>query len=579
MRKLSSFYLKLFLFSIVLGSWQLSFSQIIESKSISCPGANDGQLNVHMGLLLHTPPLSYAWTYNGAPLTADSIIKGASPGNYVVVITDSDPVLPQVISFNYVLNDPAPIANAFATSPNTTWPANNGSITITTTGGSGWFTYEITDSLARTTVTQTNNVLSGIPSGAYYIKTSDVHGCFRNDKVNVAETAAYPACHTLDTTACYFDTAPSSVTPTILATSIYPIDVYYDGVLFKTLYGYRVGSNIMHSGVATNQAMIYSTPTPAATLVDKIYVVATGPNIGKDSARVITSVSNNFEPGFHTLTLVTANNKGYRYSWDVDSVTAPININYAQINNVCFNGNIGSITATAEGSYEGFTFRITGPTGFTTVNAASASALRAGVYTLTATDWTTSCTRSQAITITQPDEPLRIVFEPAISARCPYSSDGAINIHRVDGAATGAISYLWSNGATTQDNEQIRPDTYSVVVTDANNCTVTDSSTVESASTKSCLYNIVTPNGDGYNDYLDLTEVCYGIQMEAKVFNEAGKLLASLDEVNTKWDPNTDSSTPPTGTTSTYTVFIKLSDNGVPVGEIAESFSVVYSKK
>ena len=65
--------------------------------------------------------------------------------------------------------------------------------------------------------------------------------------------------------------------------------------------------------------------------------------------------------------------------------------------------------------------------------------------------------------------------------------------------------------------------------------------------------------------------------MEAKIFNEAGNLVATLDETAPKWDPS-DQKAAPTGPTSTYTAFVKLMRDGETIAEFGESFSVIFSK-
>ena len=44
---------------------------------------------------------------------------------------------------------------------------------------------------------------------------------------------------------------------------------------------------------------------------------------------------------------------------------------------------------------------------------------------------------------------------------------------------TGTITYLWSNGATTQSSSNIIPGTYSVTATDATGCTGTATTVVD----------------------------------------------------------------------------------------------------
>jgi len=250
-----------------------------------------------------------------------------------------------------------------------------------------------------------------------------------------------------------------------------------------------------------------------------------------------------------------------------------VSIAWTQTNNLCYGNNKGSINSIVQGSYNGFTNIISGPNGFSSNNC-SVSNLYAGEYLFKATDMT-GCFLQQSIIITQPNDSIRAVFNNPKNTRCPYSTDGEITIHRVDNAFN-PVTYLWSNGSSTQNISSLNPGTYSVTITDANNCLSKDSITIKS-DRKTCIFNIVTPNGDGYNDYLDLSDLCVGLNMHAEVFNEAGKKIATLNENNPRWD-GSDPSNPPTGTSSTYTVFIDLTKNNQPFMKWAESFSVIYSK-
>ena len=140
------------------------------------------------------------------------------------------------------------------------------------------------------------------------------------------------------------------------------------------------------------------------------------------------------------------------------------------INNVLCNGaSTGSVTLTPAGGTPGYTYLWT-PGGFITQNI---TARPAGTYTVTITD-SKSCTATNTATITQPT---MITLTPTPSpVLCFGQSTGGVSL-AVSGG-TGATTYLWSTGATTQNITSRPAGTYTVTVTDTNGCTKTASSTV-----------------------------------------------------------------------------------------------------
>jgi hypothetical protein len=102
-----------------------------------------------------------------------------------------------------------------------------------------------------------------------------------------------------------------------------------------------------------------------------------------------------------------------------------------------------------------------------------ATGLAAGDYSVTVTD-ANGCEATATVTITQPD-----IIELTVSGVDPLcfgGNDGEASVSASGG--TAPYTYLWSDGQTTQAATGLTAGTYTVTVTDANDCSVSESVTL-----------------------------------------------------------------------------------------------------
>jgi hypothetical protein len=134
----------------------------------------------------------------------------------------------------------------------------------------------------------------------------------------------------------------------------------------------------------------------------------------------------------------------------------------------CFGNTNGAITTTVGGGVSPYTYAWSN--GATT---ASMSDIGAGNYSVTVTD-ATSTAVTGSWTVSQPSE---ISLTAQVSAtNCPESNNGAIDLTVTGGIP--ACTFLWSNGASTEDITGLDAGDYTVTVTDANGCLKTGTWTV-----------------------------------------------------------------------------------------------------
>ncbi len=99
-----------------------------------------------------------------------------------------------------------------------------------------------------------------------------------------------------------------------------------------------------------------------------------------------------------------------------------------------------------------------------------------GEFSLTVLD-SRGCTLSVEDEMTGPD-PLTLTFQEE-SPGCPGGLDG--ELQAIPAGGTGPYFYLWENGSTGQNLDQLSSGEFTVTVTDANGCTVTGTGTVSQA--------------------------------------------------------------------------------------------------
>ena len=442
--KLNHSTMKHFVFTLVLLFFGMSvFSQIDVTQNISCHNVSDGELTVNA--TFGTSPYSYVWS-NGS---TQKTISGLSSGIYSVVVTDA---LAASQTFTYELENPPAITAAYAIVPNSNWPAPNGRVTINASGGSGWFTYEITDSTTTVETTQTVNVFDNLFSGTYFITITDVNGCQRQDTVVVNELAGITTTYDIDYTACYDATAPISDVRPVLVPANLPAQVQF--------------------------------PEDTVTIVE----ILPGPLYVTSVADTVTSFSSDVYPGRNIFKVVTNDNKGFRYSWVVLEPNNPITLSHTQRNILCYGDNTGRINALAEGSYSDFDYTITGPNGFSSNNA-SVTDLFAGRYTIHVED-STGCSLDQSVIIKEPDAPLQgSLIESDLT--CFQSADGEITANFSGG--TGQLTYSWDSGQTTASLSGLAAGTYTLTVTDENGCTLIPPSVTINEPARLHVADIVVP--------------------------------------------------------------------------------------
>lgn len=127
---------------------------------------------------------------------------------------------------------------------------------------------------------------------------------------------------------------------------------------------------------------------------------------------------------------------------------------------VCYGDSNGSISLTASSINGGVSYAwSTGDTSPGIINLSN------GTYTVSITD-SLGCSVTDSFTMASPSQVAPV--GTVTNVLCPGGSGGAIDV-TVSGGSPG-YTYLWSNGATTEDLSNLNSGTYVLTVTDVNGC-------------------------------------------------------------------------------------------------------------
>jgi hypothetical protein len=203
---------------------------------------------------------------------------------------------------------------------------------------------------------------------------------------------------------------------------------------------------------------------------------------------------NGLQAGNYTVTATDANGCTGSTTITVNATQTPINVNVLTSPATCVSP--GTASATPSGGLSPYTFLWSNGTVGFVLNAG------AGTYIVTATD-ANGCTGTASATIANPNAPTATLS--ATNVTCNGGNNGALN-----STVTGGLApyvYAWSNGATTQNLSNLAAGSFTLTVTDANNCAFNISGSITQpaaiALTGANITN-VSCNG-GNNGAIDIT--------------------------------------------------------------------------
>ncbi len=126
------------------------------------------------------------------------------------------------------------------------------------------------------------------------------------------------------------------------------------------------------------------------------------------------------------------------------------------------------------------------------------------------------------------------VVPDIVDESCTGTEDGLINLEVMGGLAP--YQYLWSNGSSFEDLTNLTGDTYTVTISDANNCIkIIANLEVKIGCLDFDFRNLFTPNGDGSNETWNIPGIENFPDNRLEIYNRWGTLVFDMDGYDNSW--------------------------------------------
>ncbi|MHC1703583.1 MAG: gliding motility-associated C-terminal domain-containing protein [Tenuifilaceae bacterium] len=474
----------------------ITISNVTVVDVTGCFGGNNGSITITASG--GTGALTYSID-GGLTNQPTGVFTGLLAGNYSIVVNDA---VNCPSNETATVNQPTEVIISNVAVVQMTAPgANDGSITVTATGGTGPLTYTLFDALSVVVQTNGTGVFLGLADGSYRVRVEDAIPCFDEESGIIISGMAVTI--TANDVSCFggndgfFDVqilgglGPFTIVCTPAGVGTFTYQGLIAGNYTIEVTDNATGNKITNLGTITQPLLLTAALN---TITDPLC-------FGAPSGKVLFDIAGGTAPYTITWTGGTSNgneatgvasgthdftitdSKGCTAAVNSITLADPVKLNITnitQVNPVCNGAATGSITVTAAGGTGALDYSVTGPTTVTGNLTGILENLLAGDYTVTVIDANSCVAYSDVpltVTITEPTAILVTALTPDQPLTCPNVPEGFVRL-QVSGG-TPDYTYLWSNGQQTPDLTDIVSGDYTVTITDAAGCTMIKTITVD----------------------------------------------------------------------------------------------------
>ncbi|MFG6685195.1 T9SS type B sorting domain-containing protein [Mariniflexile sp. HNIBRBA6329] len=494
-------------FPFIVGSGN-AFTADITATDIGCNGGADGTITISAQNFDPSKGFQYSID-NGATwntqMTSPYTITGLAASSYTVIVRYEDAVDTCSLTFNQDITAPTVLGVTASGTPVTC--LDGSTVTVTATGGSPAYAYELLDtSLNLVANFPSNGILTNVSAGDYTIRATDANGCTATTTISL-QNPNPPTASIINADYCY-DAVNGATLEVSASGGQTPYEYSINGSAFQSnpiFTNLTPGSYVITVRDAYGCEVILPAETIATQVSVDVTLVKELDCTSNPDAVITGTISDGYSP--YTVTLIqgtgtinlTGNSFTLTTSVDGDYQFQVTDANGCQIvsnvitispiinptattttvNPSCngdSNGSVQIIPASGVGPYM---FSFNGST-FTTTSLYTG--LAAGTYPYQVQD-ANECIFNGTVTLTEPTA--LVVSANATAFMCSASNTAQSAIVTIDVPTTGTAPYLYSfngsgysstNTLTVNDNGTDQVITYSVQ--DANGCTNSGSLTI-----------------------------------------------------------------------------------------------------
>lgn len=458
----------------------------------TCFGFNNGSLQLLVDGANDSLYVSVWSSPTGDPFTVlnDTTITGLSAGTYHVVLAQTN-FSGCRDSMTVVVTEPAPLVLNATVSNVLCNGGGNGSIVAAVTGGTPG--YQI--SFENGAFAPSPQSYPNLPAGTYQLVMQDANGCRDTVQRTVIEPAVLNATTTPQPVLCFGGSTGAIGLSVNGGTPLYsvsmngggfnPVQSSYTGLTAGSYQFVIQDANNCRDTVVqtiTQPSALSVTPSQTTILCNggtfTASVSVSGATPGYTYTWSHNGALNNdtamgLPSGSYTVTITDNNNCSATQSFSATQPSA-FSVIPDQTAILC-NGGTSTASVSVSGATPGYTYSWSHNGA---LNNDTASGLSPGSYTVTITD-ANNCSTTQSFAITQPS------LLTAVPNQTPILCNGGTSVASVSvSGATPGYTYSWSHNAALNNDTAtgLSVGSYTVTITDNNNCTATQSFTITQPS-------------------------------------------------------------------------------------------------